>query len=150
GSALDRPVLVDFGLARLPGAGRLTVTGAMLGTPGYMAPEQARGETDIDARADVFALGCVLFRCLTGVEAFPGNDALQALLRLVLDEPPRACSLRPEIPPLLDTLLARLLSKERDRRPFDGSAVFAELERLGGPPRSAPPASLAIPSPPSS
>src|SRR5262249_5346179 len=59
--------LVDFGVARLAEAGGpSTQTGLVIGTPGYMAPEQARGDRDVDARADVFSLGCVLFECLTG------------------------------------------------------------------------------------
>ena len=139
--ALDRPVLVDFGLARVAGVGRLTSPGTMLGTPGYMAPEQARGETDVDARADVFSLGCVLFRCLTGEHMFAGEEPLAALLRLVLEEPRRVRELRPELPEALDALVARLLAKERDARPADGEAVAAALEALGAP-ASASPASL--------
>ncbi|MEZ4299491.1 MAG: protein kinase [Polyangiaceae bacterium] len=124
--------VIDFGIARLRGAGaEITHTGIMLGTPGYMAPEQARGEPDIDARADVFALGCVLFRCLTGKPAFEGEDALAVLLKVALEDAPRAQKLRPDVPEALDTLVARMLSKTRGERPANGEAVLAELSTLG-------------------
>ena len=67
---VDRPTLIDFGIARMGlGASAITNTGVMLGTLGYMAPEQARGTKALDARADVFALGAVLFKCITGLPA---------------------------------------------------------------------------------
>src|SRR5262245_15853804 len=66
--------VLDFGIARhVHHAGVLTNTGAVIGTPGFMAPEQVRGETAIDARTDVFSLGCVMYRCLTGASAFGGD-----------------------------------------------------------------------------
>jgi serine/threonine-protein kinase len=125
--------LIDFGVARGPGP-RLTSTGDMVGTPGYISPEQARGEPNVDARADVFSLGCVLFKCLTGHEAFTGDDPLTVLLNVVLEEPPSASELRPGIPAALDELVARLMTKSRDGRPRDGDAVAAELEALGAMP----------------
>lgn len=130
GGQLQSPVIVDFGLARLPGAGRVTITGAALGTPGYMAPEQARGDPDVDARADLFSFGCVLFRCLTGVEAFSGEEPLQLLLQLVLTDPPRVSSLRADVPASLDALVARLLSKSRESRPANGNEAAALLGRF--------------------
>ena len=129
--ALDSPVLVDFGVALLSGADRLTHTGAIVGTAGYMAPEQARGAFDVDARADVFALGCVIFRCLTGAVPFAADESLAAMLRLLLDEPPRLGALRPGTPPCLEALVERMLAKQREHRPPDGDAVTAELEALG-------------------
>src|SRR4051812_30629851 len=65
GGAIDRVKVLDFGIAKVRGGTPLTMTGMIVGTPFYMSPEQARGEREVDARADVFALGCVLFHCLT-------------------------------------------------------------------------------------
>src|SRR5215813_10231530 len=69
---IDQVKILDFGIAHKEGLTQLTQTGTLIGTPGYMAPEQARGQEGIDARADVFALGCVLFECLTGSRPFQG------------------------------------------------------------------------------
>src|SRR6185437_7187982 len=128
GGAIDDIKLIDFGIAwRLDTTNQITIPGAMLGTPGYIAPEQAHGSADIDPRADVFSLGCVLFRCLSGRAPFHGNDALAVLLKVAADEPPRLRELRPGIPTELDDLVARMLSKSRDARPHDGSAVADAL-----------------------
>lgn len=93
--------VLDFGIARLsggaPGAPR-TGAGLLLGTPGYMAPEQARGDRDIDGRADVFALGCVLFECLTGRPAFVGDHPMAILAKILFEEAPRVSELRAEHP----------------------------------------------------
>ncbi|WP_104987400.1 serine/threonine-protein kinase PknK [Sorangium cellulosum] len=132
GGSVEGVTLIDFGIARVAsGEPRLTATGAMLGTPGYMAPEQARGEPDIDARADIFSLGCVLFKCFTGRAPFQGLDALSVALKIVLTEPPRLRELRAELPAQLDDLVAAMLSKSPDRRPRDGDAVAAALAGLG-------------------
>ncbi|EYF06112.1 Serine/threonine protein kinase [Chondromyces apiculatus DSM 436] len=132
--AIERPVILDFSLARVPGAAARTArSGAVIGTPGYVSPEQARNEVDIDARADVFSLGCVLFRCLTGAEPFSGGNALALTLKVLLEEPKRARDLRADVPVELDALITRMLSKQRQLRPRDGDAVAVELEALGAP-----------------
>jgi tetratricopeptide (TPR) repeat protein len=143
GGAPAQPVLIDFGVARADAGPRITSTGVMIGTPGYMSPEQVRGERRIDARADVFALGCVLFECLTGRAAFA------AMFTVVLEEAPRAASLRPGLPPALDAIVARMLAKERSARPSDADAVVTALEALelrapGRPWSVPPPAPLGI------
>jgi tetratricopeptide (TPR) repeat protein len=96
-----------------------------------MAPEQARGDRDVDARADVFALGCVLFECLTGQPTFQGAHPVAMLARILLEQAPRVRELRPDLPPALDDLVARMLAKEAERRPRDAAAVVAEVEALG-------------------
>ncbi len=125
--------VVDFGVARraVPVGEELTRAGVVLGTPGYMAPEQARGDGIIDARADVFALGCLLFTCLTGRRPFAGADEIAVLVRMMLEPAPRLRELRPELPVALEELLVRWLSRRPDRRPADGAAAAKELEALG-------------------
>src|SRR5262245_53041073 len=89
-SDLEKPTLIDFGIARMGlDASSITNTGVMLGTLGYMAPEQARGTKQLDARADVFALGAVLFKCLTGLPAFAGEDEIAILAKVLFEAPPR-------------------------------------------------------------
>jgi hypothetical protein len=123
--------VLDFGIARvLDATHALTQTGFWVGTPGYMAPEQARAERTVDARADVFALGCVLFECLAGKQAFAGEHALAILAKLLLADPPRLMTLRPEVPSALDDLVQRMLAKEPERRPADGRALGEELSRI--------------------
>ena len=128
----DRPALIDFGIARMGlGASAITNTGVMLGTLGYMAPEQARGTKQLDARADVFALGSVLFKCLTGLPAFAGDDEIAILAKMLFEAPPRVRDIRKDVPPALDDLLARMLSRDPMQRPTDGGIVAAELAALG-------------------
>jgi serine/threonine protein kinase/tetratricopeptide (TPR) repeat protein len=129
---LDRAKLLDFGVARLADAARgATRTGVMIGTPGYMAPEQARGSKEVGPRADVFALGCVLFECLTGRHAFQGDNVMAVLAKILLDDAPRLRELRPELPAVLDELLARVLAKHPDQRPATGAQLAAELAAIG-------------------
>jgi tetratricopeptide (TPR) repeat protein len=132
-----RSKLLDFGIVRMQASGLvarappMTRTGVVLGTVGYMSPEQATGDRQIDARADVFALGCVLFECLTGEPAFSGAQVVAVLAKVLRGEVPRLRERRPELPAKLDGLVARMLSKDRDARPADGAAVLAELKALG-------------------
>jgi serine/threonine protein kinase len=125
--------VVDFGVARLVdslGESSFSVTGDVVGTPAYMAPEQARGERDVDARADVFALGCVLYACLVGQPPFAGAHPIAILAKVLLAEAPRLRTSLPGIAPELDALVARALAKERDERPHDGAAMARALPKL--------------------
>jgi tetratricopeptide (TPR) repeat protein len=131
GGSIERPKVIDFGIAKIEGDTPLTVTGTVMGTPFYMAPEQARGVRRIDARADVFALGCVLFHCLTGRAPFAGEEMHAALLKVVLDDAPRLYVLRDDVPDALDDLVARMLARPLEERPEDGAAVARELAALG-------------------
>lgn len=125
GPERERVVLIDFGVAQSQ-----KEAAERWGTPGYMAPEQAAGDLPIDTRADVFSLGCVLFRCLAGRGPFVGSN-LAAILAKVLLEPVIPIShLRPGLDPALVELLERLLSKDPDGRPQNGAAVVHELEAL--------------------
>lgn len=129
---VDRPTLIDFGIARMGlGPSPITTTGVMLGTLGYMAPEQARGNKLVDARADVFALGAVLFKCLTGLPAFAGDDEIAVLAKILFETPPRARDVRADVPAALDDLLGRMLSRDPLQRPGDGGITAAELAAIG-------------------
>ncbi|WP_437957311.1 protein kinase [Sorangium sp. So ce119] len=130
GGHVEQVKLLDFGIAHIGGATRLTGDGMFIGTPGYMAPEQARGGAEIDARADVFSLGCVMFECLTGRGAFLGEHLMAVLVKILLEEVPRLRELRPEVSPHLDALVSRMLAKEPSWRPRDGAAVAAELAAI--------------------
>jgi hypothetical protein len=115
-----RVKVLDFGLARtVIAGGQVTQTGAVIGTPGYMAPEQARG-LPLDARADLFSLGCVLYQMATGRRPFPGAEPLAMLTSLALDTPALPHELNREVPPDLSRLIVRLLEKDPAKRP--GSA----------------------------
>jgi eukaryotic-like serine/threonine-protein kinase len=124
--------ILDFGIARLldPERTQLTATGLMLGTPGYMAPEQARGDRNVDARADLFALGSILYRCLTGAPAFEGENALAVLMKSTFEDAPRASAKSSAIPPDLDDLIARLLARAPEGRPASAEAVATELQAI--------------------
>jgi tetratricopeptide (TPR) repeat protein len=131
--------LLDFGIAHAGFAPSSTVAG--LGTPGYLSPEQARGDARIDPRADVFSLGCVLYECLSGRRPFEAEHSVAALARVLFDEVPRLRELRADVPRALDALVARMLSKEPEARPADGAAVAAELASLAIGDAAPPPAS---------
>jgi hypothetical protein len=136
---IDRVKIIDFGVVRRTReALRWTGTGILVGTPGYMAPEQARGASEIDARADVYALGCVLFECLTGRPVFIGDSAMAVLSRVLQQTAPRLTARRPELPGALDALVGRMLAREPADRPRDAGVVAKELLALG-PMEGAPP-----------
>lgn len=152
GSAADVRLL-DFGVARVGtklAQQDITATGIILGTPGYLAPEQARGAKRVDARADVYSLGCVLFKCVTGRAPFTADNLVALLAKILFEDAPRASELC-DVPEVLDDFVARLLAKDALARPADGSALGAELKslraQLSGAPSSrimSPPAALTI------
>jgi hypothetical protein len=129
---VDRVKVLDFGIAHLAGEATLTATGVVVGTPFYMAPEQARGDREVDARADVFALGCVLFHALTGRAPFASDEMHATLMRVVLEEAPRVSDLRDDVPPRLDALIAKMLQKAPDARPASGREVADALAEIAG------------------
>jgi hypothetical protein len=139
GGRIDDLKVLDFGIARLHLAPQgMTRTGTTLGTPGYMAPEQARGERDVDARADVFALGCVLFECLAGRPPFVGEHLMAILAKVLLEDAARVRELRRDAPAALDDLVARMLDKQPANRPADAGAVARALAELGALPAEPP------------
>src|SRR6188508_1512489 len=97
--------IMDFGIARVAGTEHLTSAGFMMGTPAYMAPEQVLGE-DIDARADLYAMGVVLYHLLTGQLPFKGHTPFEMAQSRLRDQPTPVLSVRAELPPWLETVLA--------------------------------------------
>lgn len=111
------PRLLDFGVARLSEPSTtLTIPGRIIGTPDYMSPEQARGGVDLDARADLFSLGCVLYECTSARRPFAGEHVMAVLAKVLMESPTPLCELVPEVPRALDELVARLLEKDPLRR----------------------------------
>ncbi len=129
----QRVKLLDFGLAY---AGenevRLTQSGMMMGTPGYLAPEQARGEK-VTLLADLFSLGCVLYRMVTGTAPFAGPNIPTILRKLAKETPRSTRELNPDIPPALDRLIADLLAKDPAARPVSAAEVVKRLGELEAP-----------------
>jgi len=126
----ERVKVLDFGVAKLFGAEPstgLTGSGAMLGTPCYMAPEQASGEGDVDHRADVWAIGVILYEALSGGRPVEGDNLGQVLTRLLRDGIVPIDALVPDLPPDVVALVASLLAKDRADRPADLRAVAAVL-----------------------
>lgn len=127
----DRVTLIDFGIARIAGiASSLTQTGLAIGTPGYMSPEQARGDREVTPATDVFALGCVFYACATGLPAFSGANAAAVLVKILLAVPAPFGRLVPEAPHALGLLVERMLEKDVARRLPDCAAVLHELEMV--------------------
>jgi ABC-type transport system substrate-binding protein len=124
--------LADFGLTKHTTTdGRLTATDQLVGTIDYVAPERIRAE-QADGRADLYALGCVLFECLTGEVPFPRDSEAAAIYAHLEDEPPRASERRPGLPPALDDVISRALEKEPGDR-WQSGAEFVGAARAALP-----------------
>lgn len=121
--------IVDFGVASAEDA-RLTRTGAIIGTPAYMAPEQARGDIEIDARADIYALGATLFEMVSGRPPHVGPTPVAVLARLVTTPAPRLMEVFPEAPIALDELLGEMLATHPEQRPARASVVATRIRAL--------------------
>jgi serine/threonine-protein kinase len=122
--------VVDFGISKLsqPDAALATTqTGTVLGTPHYMAPEQARGMRDVDGRADVYALGAVLYRALTGRVPFEGENYNSLMVAILHDTPPEPRTLRPEISESLEKVVLHAMEKDRAARTPSADALADAL-----------------------
>jgi eukaryotic-like serine/threonine-protein kinase len=130
--AVGRVKLLDFGLARaVQGDAQLTEQGFIVGTPAYMAPEQAAGRV-IDGRADLYSLGAVLYRLCTGQVPFPGTDVMATLSALATREPVPIREVNPAVPVVLAELIHALLAKDPHSRPSSAQEVvdrFLDIER---------------------
>jgi len=129
---IRRCKVLDFGLARPvrgPGESELTARGAVLGTPAYMPPEQARGGA-LDARADLYSLGATLYRVATGALPFTGPTPMAVLVALTTDAAPPVGPRAPHLPPALASLIDRLMRKPAGERPQSAAEVAAEVRRI--------------------
>lgn len=122
--------VMDFGIARLAdGSAALTQTGVVLGTPAYMAPEQLLGEP-LDARADLYSLGVVMYESLTARTPFSTASPVALIAQMLHHDPPAPVELRPALRVSISNLVMSLLARDRDQRPSSAAAVADELERI--------------------
>ena len=133
-----RVKILDFGIAKLsPIAGKdgptfqmaATEPGIVLGTVGYMSPEQIRGEL-VDRRSDIFAFGAILYEMLTGSRAFKRDSSIETLSAILKEEPPELIELNPNVPPQLEKLVRRCLEKDREQRFQSARDLAFNLETL--------------------
>jgi tetratricopeptide (TPR) repeat protein len=126
------PLVTDFGVARDQGSQeRLTQAGQVVGTPAYMPPEQAAGEHErVGPRSDVYSLGAILYELLAGRPPFVGSSAINLLKAILTDAPPPLRSLRPEVPPDLEAVVAQAMAKEPEERYDSAAALAADLRRF--------------------
>src|SRR3990172_5665863 len=137
--------VTDFGIAKSELSTNLTMAGGVLGTPDYMSPEQAKGE-DVDARSDLFSLGCILFECVTGEKPFRSPSLTGVLLSIINDEPVFPLNWRSlGLPNGLRPILHHALQKDREKRYPTGSELVAAFAALEGPAR--PAAGVPVPAP---
>lgn len=138
--------IVDFGIARLAGAAQaLTASGLTLGTPAYLSPEQAAGQ-QAGPRSDLYALGCVLYALLAGRPPFSGEHPAATAHQHLTAVPPAIRERRPDVPPVVDHLLAALLAKDPQDRPPDAAAVQQWLLHVRqAVPAAGPGATLTLP-----
>jgi TolB-like protein len=133
-------MVTDFGVAKAlraatttsaaTAASGLTAAGFALGTPAYMAPEQAVGDPSTDARADLYAFGAMAYECLAGSIPFPGRSAPAMIAAHLTEPPPPLQERRPDLPPALSALVMQCLAKQPDQRPASAEAVVALLDKV--------------------
>jgi eukaryotic-like serine/threonine-protein kinase len=139
-----RVVITDFGIARaVYDAGRAATVGLALGTPAYMAPEQVEGATDLDARTDIYALGAMLYECLTGERPWTGDSVWSLAAARLMQPPPDPRVKRPDLPPAAAELVLRCMARRREDRfasvalaavALAGLTMPAEARRPSAPP----------------
>jgi serine/threonine protein kinase len=129
-SRIENLRLIDFGIARFAlDPKRITDVGMMVGTPSYTSPEQARGEGNLDSRADVFSVGCVLWECLTGKPPFGGRTPTEILTQICLG-PPARIDPKHDVPKALAQMLESMVVQDRSQRPGNAAELAERLAAL--------------------
>ena len=136
----DEPIVkvLDFGVAKLAATGvlgnsQLTQTGTLLGSPGYMSPEQARGK-EVDYRSDLWALAVILFRAVTGVKPFAGDSIAELVIKLCIDPRPVASRLAPDVPPAIDRFFEKAFAASPDDRHQSAMEMATAFAQIAGQP----------------
>jgi len=123
--------IIDFGIARGTAVNAITRTGVLVGTPEYMAPEQARGVKELTPAADLFALGCILYHCLCGEPPFAASQLATVLVRILFEEPIPIAKRCPGIPSAVSALLNLMLAKDPAQRINDAARVAELVASIG-------------------
>lgn len=140
-----RATLIDFGIAKDLRASAVTNTGQLVGTPAYMAPERATGRV-IDARADLFSLGCLLYECVAGEPPFEGTELVDLLAQVLMRTPSPVGARRPGVPKRFEAVIGALLEKQPEHRVGDAALIADELTAIAAALAAGDDASLAAPS----
>ncbi|MBI5518339.1 MAG: serine/threonine protein kinase [Deltaproteobacteria bacterium] len=138
------PKVLDFGVAWVPGARRLTGQHVLLGTPAYMAPEQARSVPDLDARADLWSFGAMLYECVSGRLPYDGASVAEVLVRSATESPVDLRALCPELPEALTAVVHRALDRNRALRYGSARALREALLRAAGSPEELSPVTRSV------
>lgn len=120
--------IADFGLAHSSHLPSMTVTGATLGTPAYMSPEQAAGNRKIDARADIFSLGVVMYEMVTGIKPFLGETYPATITKILTFNPPPVTHINPAVPQEFGQIIDKCISKDVDKRYASVTEILKELQ----------------------
>jgi serine/threonine protein kinase len=124
--------VMDFGVARLAErTSGITETGLVVGTPAYMSPEQLLTDSDLDPRSDLWAVGVVLYECLTGKLPFTAGTPVALIAKVLNETPPTPAELNGEVPETLSALVVELLAKRPEDRPGSAQELEERLGRLG-------------------
>jgi serine/threonine protein kinase len=150
------PAIADFGIVKVSEATANYTGSALIGTPGYMSPEQAKGDSEIDARSDIYALGTILFEMLTGQLPYKSDTPMGIVMKHILDPVPSILEAKPDLPAGCELVISKALAKERDKRynttsemaraltqvaaetPGSGIATMSPTEALTSPPKMTP------------
>lgn len=136
GTGKDFVKILDFGIAKVLEGNitgqKLTQTGSLLGTPHFLSPEQAKGDTDIDHRVDLYAVGVMAYQMVSGDLPFSGGNLLQIIQRIIAERPVPLLQLAPDLPPAFAGLIDKAMDKERERRPTDAQAFLFALNNAMG------------------